>query len=112
VLGLCRWLHNTALEQRKIAHERCGVSLSRYDQVAEMKDTRAEIPEYAIIHSHILQGVLARLDKAFRAFFRRIREGQMPGYPRFQSQDRYNRFSYKVLAAEPEWTMASLSCRR
>src|SRR5215471_15323912 len=74
VLWLCRRLYNTALEQRKTAYERCGVSLSRYGQEAELKDIRAELPEYAAIHSHVLQDVLTRLDQAFQAFFRRIRE--------------------------------------
>ena len=95
VLMHCRRLYNTALEQRKTAYERCGVSLSRYGQEAELKDIRAEMPEYAAIHSHVLQDVLARLDKAFQAFFRRIREGQTPGYPRFHGRDRYNSFTYK-----------------
>jgi putative transposase len=95
VLWLCRRLYNTALEQRKTAYERCGVSLSRYGQEAELKDIRAEMPEYAGIHSHVLQDMLARLDIAFQAFFRRIREGQTPGYPRFHGRDRYNSFTYK-----------------
>jgi len=95
VLRACRRLYNTALEQRKTAYERCGVSLSRYGQEAELKDIRAAMPEYAAMHSHVLQDVLARLDKAFQAFFRRIREGQTPGYPRFHGRDRYNSFTYK-----------------
>jgi len=95
VLMLCRSLYNAALEQRKTAFERCGVSLSRYGQEAELKDIRAEMPEYAEIHSHVLQDVLTRLDKAFQAFFRRIREGQTPGYPRFHGRTRYNSFTYK-----------------
>jgi putative transposase len=95
VLMLCRRLYNTALEQRKTAYERCVVSLSRYSQEAELKAIRAEMPEYVAIHSHVLQDVLARLDNAFQAFFRRIREGQTPGYPRFHGRNRYNSFTYK-----------------
>jgi putative transposase len=95
VLGQCRRLYNTALEQRKVAYERCGISLSRHGQEAELKALRAEMPEYAAMHSHVLQDVLARLDNAFQAFFRRIREGQTPGYPRFHGRDRYHSFTYK-----------------
>jgi len=95
VLWLCRRLYNTALEQRKTAYERCRVSVSRYSQEAELKDIRAAMPEYAAMHSHVLQDVLARLDTAFQAFFRRIRAGQTPGYPRFHGRDRYNSFTYK-----------------
>jgi len=97
VLTLCRRLYNTALEQRKTAYERCGISLSRYGQEAELKDIRAEMPEYAGIHSHVLQDVLARLDKAFQAFFRRLKSGEKPGYPRFHGRDRYNSFTYKEM---------------
>jgi putative transposase len=61
VLLLCRRLYNTALEQRKTAYERRGLSLSRNDQESELKDIRAEMPEYADVHSHVLQDVLARL---------------------------------------------------
>ena len=39
--------------------------------------------------------MLTRLDKAFQAFFPRIREGQTPGYPRFQGSNRYTSFTYK-----------------
>jgi putative transposase len=95
VLGLCRWLYNTALEQRIVAYRRCGVTLTCYQQQAELPDLKAAFPEYAGIHSQVLQDVLARLDKTYQAFFRRIRVGQTPGFPRFQGRNRYNSFTYK-----------------
>src|SRR5215469_13744314 len=72
VLGRCRTLYNAALEQRSTLWKQRGVSLTRYAQEAELKTLRAEMPEYGTIHSHILQDVLARLDKTYRAFFRRV----------------------------------------
>jgi putative transposase len=63
VLWRCRDLYNVAREQRITAWQRCRVSVSRYEQEAELKDIRAELSEYAAIHSHILHDVLARLDK-------------------------------------------------
>ena len=84
VLGLCRWLYNTALEQRITAWQRARVSVSRYQQEAELKDIRAALPEYAAIHSHVLQDVLARLDKTYQAFFRRVQAGKKAGFPRYQ----------------------------
>jgi putative transposase len=95
VLGHCRTLYNTALEQRITAWQRCRVSLTRYQQEAELKAIRAEIPEYAAIHSHVLQDVLARLDKTYQAFFRRVANGEKPGFPRFQGRERYHSFTYK-----------------
>jgi putative transposase len=41
-----------------------------------------------------LQDVLKRLDKAFDNFFRRVKAGETPGYPRFQGYHRYNSFTY------------------
>lgn len=107
VLLLCRQLYNTALEQRKIAYERCSISLSRYGQEVELKDLRAALPEYAAIHSSVLRDVLARLDKAFAAFFRRVRQGHAPGYPRFHGLRATRALPTKSLAMEPPWIVAS-----
>jgi putative transposase len=73
----------------------CGVSVSRWQQEAQLMDIRAELPEYADIHSHILQDVLVRLDRAFQTFFRQAKAGQKPSYPRFHGRVRYNSFTYK-----------------
>jgi putative transposase len=45
----------------------------------------------------VLQDVLTRLDRAFQAFFRRVKAGETPGYPRFQGPARYNSFTYKQM---------------
>jgi putative transposase len=95
VVWRCRDLYNTALEHRITAYRRAGVSISRYEQEAELKAIRAEFPEYAAIHSHVLQDVLARLDKTYQAFFRRIQRGEKAGFPRFQARDRFHSFTYK-----------------
>ena len=61
-LWRCCTLYNTALEQRKVAYERCGVTISAYQQQAELPDLNTARPEYVAIHSQVLQDVLARLD--------------------------------------------------
>jgi putative transposase len=95
VLELCRWLYNTALEQRIVAYRRAAVSVSRFQQEAELKDIRAAFPEFAAIHSHVLQDVLARLDKTYQAFFRRVQVGEKAGFPRYQGRERWHSFTYK-----------------
>jgi putative transposase len=95
VLWRCRTLYNTALEQRITAYRRCGVTLTCYQQQAELPDMKAVFPEYAAIHSQVLQAVLTRLDKTYQAFFRRVKTGHTPGFPRFQGRDRYHSFTYK-----------------
>ncbi len=94
-LWRCRTLYNTALEQRITAWQRCHVSVSRFEQEAELKAIRAEFPEYASIHSHVLQDVLARLEKTYQAFFRRIQRGEKAGFPRFKGCNRYRSFTFK-----------------
>jgi hypothetical protein len=71
------------------------VSVSRYQQEAEVKDIRAEFPAYAAIHRHILQDALARLEKPYQAFFRRVNAGEKAGFPRSQGPDRSHSFTYK-----------------
>jgi putative transposase len=95
VLWRSRTLYNTALEQRITAWQRCRVSVSRYEQEAELKAIRAEFPEYDAIHSHVLQDVLARLDKTYQAFFRRVQRGEKAGFPRYKGRDRFHSFTYK-----------------
>jgi putative transposase len=95
VLWRCRALYNTALEQRILCYRQRGLSVTRYQQEVELKSIRADFPEYATIHSHVLQDVLARLDKTYQAFFRRVQSGEKPGFPRFQGRDRYHSFTYK-----------------
>jgi putative transposase len=95
VLLRCRQLYNVALDQRITAWQRCRMSVSRFEREAELKDIRAEFPEYAAIHCHVLQDVLARLDKTYQAFFRRVQRGEKAGFPRYKSRERFHSFTYK-----------------
>ena len=95
VLQRCRVLYNAALEQRITAWRRCRVSVTRSQQEAELKAIRADFPAYAAIHRHVLQEVLARLDRTYQAFFRRVANGEQPGFPRFQGRARWHSFTYK-----------------
>ena len=73
VVWRCRALYNAALEQRKTWWERGqGISATYYQQKAELPDLKAACPEYAEVHSQVLQDVLLRLDRTFQAFFRRV----------------------------------------
>jgi putative transposase len=95
VLWRCRELYNAALEQRITAWHRCHVSVSRFEQEAELKDIRAEFPDYAAIHALILQDMLARLDKTYQAFFRQRQRGEKAGFPRFKGRTRFHSFTFK-----------------
>jgi putative transposase len=70
-----------------------GSSLTRSQQEVELKTLRAELPEYGALHSHVLQDVLARLDKTYQAFFCRVQRDEKPRFRRFHDKSRYH--SYK-----------------
>jgi putative transposase len=57
-------------------------------------DLKGAFPDYAEVHSQVLQDVLLRLEHAFAAFFLCLKHGQTPGYPRFQGANRYHSFTY------------------
>jgi putative transposase len=94
VLESCRLLYNCALEQRKIAYKQFRVSLNYYTQADELKPLKEYFPEYKNVHSQVLQEVLKRVDKAFQNFFRRVKVGDKPGYPRFKGYGWYDSFTY------------------
>jgi putative transposase len=95
VVRRCRELYNAALQERRDAWHKCGVSVHAAHQGTELPAIKEVRPEYHDVHSPVLQDVLTRLDRAFQAFFRRVEQGEKPGYPRFQRGKRYHSFTYK-----------------
>ena len=117
-LTRCRELYNAALSERKDAyqsHQRITVSQNQetgqvvaammlapqkvksvtyLQQKRDLPDIKARRSEYQNIHSQVLQDVLLRLERAFKNFFRRMNNGETPGFPRFQGRNRYNSFTY------------------
>jgi putative transposase len=93
-LDECRWLYNELLEQRKLAYEELDLSLSKYQQSMLLPLLKIERSSLCQVHSQVLQNVVDRLDKAFQAFFRRCKDGDKPGFPRFRGVHRYNSFCY------------------
>ena len=94
----CRHFYNACLRERKDAYELHGKSITQYEQARKVKFEKDTSPYADGIHSHILQVVVADLDKAFQAFFRRIKAGEKePGYPRFKGKNRFHSFGLKEL---------------
>jgi len=110
-LDRTRELYNAALQERRDAYEIIKRRPDFYDaqarkqaiqahnityysqanQLPEIKDIRQE---YRDIHSQVLQDVLRKADKTFKAFFARCKRGDTPGFPRYKGRDRYNSFTY------------------
>lgn len=93
-LDLCRELHNAALEERIKAYRMNGVSLSYAVQCAELPEVKAGRPDVGRVNAQVLQQVLKRLNRSFENFFRRVKNGDRPGFPRFKSKRRYDSFTF------------------
>lgn len=85
--------YNAALQERIEAWKLQRKSVSLYDQFGELAELRKD-PRFAVIASDIQREPLRRLDRAFKAFFRRCKLGEKPGFPRFRSWERYNSFAF------------------
>jgi len=91
----CRRFYNTPLRRRKDASELRGVSITKTEQPRPVEVEKDTSPYASGIHSHILRAVVADLDDAPRASFRRVEAGEEPGYPRFKGRDRFAGFGFK-----------------
>ena len=90
VLALSCNLYNSALEDWQFAYRRRAESITLYQQYLWLTDLRRLLPQYRALHVALLRGPLQRLDRARQAFFRRVKAGEKPGYPRFRSRRRYD----------------------
>lgn len=93
-LNECRWLYNHLLEQRKNAWEQSKQSLSYHEQAVSLPSLKINKPTLKTVHSQVLQNVAIRIDLAFKAFFRRTKAREKPGFPRFRGKFRYDSFTF------------------
>jgi putative transposase len=93
-----RWLWNMLLAEHKQAWEERQETVDYYDQKAELPALKADVrPGLQQVHSQVVQDVAPRVKKAMDAFFRRLKTGEQPGYPRFRGTGRYDSLTY------PQW---------
>lgn len=95
VLETCRRFYNDLLAERRDAWESEQRSVSKVEQLRHVKELKATSPHAQGIHSHVLQLVVTDLDNAFQGFFRRVKAGENPGYPRFKGKNRFSSFGFK-----------------
>lgn len=84
-----RELYNAALQERRDAWRKASVSITFAQQSADLPYIREARPDIARWGSGSEQATLRKLDQAMQAFFRRVKAGKAPGYPRFKSKDRF-----------------------
>src|SRR3954463_7559922 len=95
VCGLHRALYNAALQERIDAWRLGRVSIGFAAQCKSLTQIRRDDPAYLGLNAQSLQVTLKRLDLAFGHFFRRVKAGETPGFPRFKGRDRFPGFGFK-----------------
>lgn len=87
--GVARWSWNWGLERRIAEYEASGRSSNAIEQHRQLNALKkTEFPWLYNYSKCIPQEALRDLDKAFQNFFRRVRRGEKPGFPKFKSRKR------------------------
>ena len=96
LLEWARTLYNAALGQRIETYKNTGKGISYPEQWKHFRDQRHAHPEtWGKLNATSVQQLLRRLDKAFGAFFRRMKAGENPGFPRFKGKNRFRSLEYR-----------------
>ena len=93
-LGICRDVFNSLVHERTVLYETTSKSPGWAQQCRELPTWKKDHPELCEVYSQVLQNVAKRVDLAFQAFFRRVREGDDPGYPRLKGKGQYDSITY------------------
>lgn len=93
-LHVCCELYNAGLQERRAAWKLNNVSINFHAQAIQLPEIKTIREDVAALYSQVPQDVLRRLSKAFDAFFRRVKQKQTAGFPRFKSKSRYDSFCY------------------
>ncbi len=96
-LELCRMVYNETLAYRKDKYELEHINVSNYESHYLLPEWKLEYPALKEVYAQTLQEVQERVDLAFKHFFRRVKNGEKPGYPRFRGYGWYDSFTYPQL---------------
>ena len=95
LLALSRNAYNDALEQRISVYKETGEGVTYRTQWAQFRDLRRADPDgLGLLNATCLQQTLRRLDKAYKEFFRRVKAGDTPGFPRFKGYNRWKSIEF------------------
>ncbi len=93
-LALCREVYNSMVIERTAVYETQNKTLSRNDQNKNITVWKQKFPELSTVHSQVLQNIAERVDLAFKAFFRRVQNGEKAGYPRLKGIGVYDSITF------------------
>ena len=93
--GCCRYVYNHFLSERKTSYEQTGKSPTRFQQDKGLTELKKELEWLKEPDKCALQDALRQLDQAYQNFFRRVKAGEKPGYPRFKKKHDHRK-SYRT----------------
>ena len=99
--SMCRHLYNWSLAERKEGYEYDGSTISYNQQQNQLPALKKERPWYKGVYSQTLQDVMKRLDTAYQSFFRRVKAGETPGYPKFRKRGQWKSITYPQYSDSP-----------
>ena len=88
-LGVCQRLYNRALAERIAVYRLTGKTMGTYAMMKRLTQLRRAEQSLREIDVNVERGALIRLDRAYQAFFRRVKAGDGFGFPRFKPKQRY-----------------------
>lgn len=92
--GCCRFVFNHFLAEKAEQYKQTGRAPTRFQQDKELTALKKPLEWLREVDATALQSSLRDLDMAYQNFFRRVKNGEKPGYPRFKSKHDH-RQSYK-----------------
>jgi putative transposase len=90
LLRVCSEVYNAGLEERSGAWKQSRTSVRLFDQFNQIRHLRGVRDDVLVWGIQPLRSTLRRLDGAYASFYRRCRNGQTPGHPRFKSHKRFD----------------------
>lgn len=93
-IEMCRWMYNETLAYRRDRWEANQDNISLFGTNKQLTIWKTVHPELKRVYTQVLQNCQVRVDLAFKAFFRRVKSGDTPGYPRFKGKGRCSSFTY------------------
>ena len=93
-LEVCRQVYNSLLNWHEHDYAVLGKSPSKFDQQAAFPLWKKDHAELSGVFSQVLQNVAVRVDLAYKAFFRRVKDGETPGFPRIKGKGQYDSITY------------------
>lgn len=92
--GCVRFIYNHFLAQRIAEYKATGKAPTRFRQDKMLTLLKKELLWLKEVDATSLQSSLQTLDSAYQNFFRRVKCGEKPGYPKFKSKKNHRK-SYK-----------------